>query len=452
MEKEDSNHAGRGGIRLSVLMSVMVAIISALAVTLLMSAFGNVTAHEHLQEATEQYIVSQRDASDMMNGSDYLTEQVRMFTISGELSYAENFFKEVNQTRRREKALESIRDYFMDSESYGYLEAAMLSSTELEKLERYALRLAAEGYGIAPDTLPQELQGIALEADDLSLSPDMQIRNAQLMVFSDEYLSEKETISQNVKGCMEALTQSTRDGQIASNANAIRFMRWQTIITLFMLLALAALAVLSVLLIFRPIRHYVALIHKGKTLPENGVYELRFLAGAYNESVKRSEQQKQRLAYDATHDPLTGLLNRAVFEKLRSRCTRPDNAMLIIDVDRFKTINDRCGHDAGDRALIKVSQLLQSHFRAEDYVCRIGGDEFAIVMVYSNSTMRDVVKAKIDAINRELGEGNDDLPPFSLSVGVAFGDRENPSDDIFKDADAMTYRVKSSGGCGCAFY
>ena len=452
MEKEASNRAGRRGVRISVLISVTVAIISILAVTLLLSAFGNVAVHKRLQEATERYIISQRDASDMMNGSDYLTEQVRMFTICGELSYAENFFTEVNQTRRREKALESIRNYILDSESSGFLEAAMLSSTELETLERYVMRLAAEGYGIAPESLPQELKSITLKEEDRSLAPDMQIRHAQLLVFSEEYLSAKATIRQNVQDCMEVLTKSTQDEQIASNDSAILFMRWQTIFTLFMLLALAGLAVLSILLIFRPLRRYVALIHNGQTLPEDGVYELRFLAGAYNESVRRSEQKEQRLAYDATHDPLTGLLNRAVFEKLRSRCTRPDNAMLIIDVDRFKTINDRCGHDAGDRALIKVSQLLQSHFRAEDYVCRIGGDEFAIVMVYSNSTMRDVVKAKIDAINRELGEGNDDLPPFSLSVGVAFGDRENPSDDIFKDADAMTYRVKSSGGCGCAFY
>ena len=126
--------------------------------------------------------------------------------------------------------------------------------------------------------------------------------------------------------------------------------------------------------------------------------------------------------------------------------------MLIIDVDRFKTINDQYGHDVGDRALCLVAALLQQNFRAEDYICRIGGDEFSVIMVHANSSMRDLVEEKIRRINEILKTPKDGLPPISLSVGVAFGDRENPTDDIVKDADTALYRAKSTHRGSCEFY
>ncbi|MBQ4257732.1 MAG: GGDEF domain-containing protein, partial [Clostridia bacterium] len=129
-----------------------------------------------------------------------------------------------------------------------------------------------------------------------------------------------------------------------------------------------------------------------------------------------------------------------------------DNALLIIDLDKFKTINDQYGHDIGDRALCRVASLLQERFRAEDYICRIGGDEFAVIMVHADSSLGNLVKEKIRGINETLKIPQDGLPPLSLSVGVAFGDRGNPTEDIFKDADTALYRTKSVRPGGCEIY
>ena len=73
-------------------------------------------------------------------------------------------------------------------------------------------------------------------------------------------------------------------------------------------------------------------------------------------------------------------------------------------------------------------------------------------MLNANSSLRELVEGKISRLNEKLGLAEDGLPPISVSVGVAFGDRENPTDDFYKDADSALYRVKESGGRNCAFY
>ena len=93
-----------------------------------------------------------------------------------------------------------------------------------------------------------------------------------------------------------------------------------------------------------------------------------------------------------------------------------------------------------------MAALLQESFRAEDYICRIGGDEFVVIMVHTGSALRETIEGKIRRINERLQTPVDGLPPMSLSVGVAFGDRENPGDDIF------LYRTKSARLGGIEFY
>ena len=131
---------------------------------------------------------------------------------------------------------------------------------------------------------------------------------------------------------------------------------------------------------------------------------------------------------------------------------REHMALILIDVDKFKEVNDNYGHAVGDRVLRRVADILRSSFRSVDILCRIGGDEFAVVMTRVNSSVKQIVRSKIDRANEMLQHPVDDLPPVSLSVGVAFSDRKNPQGDIFRDADTALYKVKNGGRKGCAFY
>ena len=440
------------GIHLDYVNWAMFVIATILAVALLVSTVRTSAGYKSLEEATELYIAIQQDTADMQASSDYLTDQVRTFVVTGSRVHAENYFEEVNVTRRRDKALENLEAYLAGTQTYYYLSTALSASNELMTAELYAMRLAIEGRGQNVADYPAELAAVHLTAADRALSAEQKLAYAEELVFNDSYQDYKARISDNVSRCSKALIEATRTEQRQSSERLRIQLRNQELLIVVMLVLAFALVFLTSSLMIRPIRRYVASVIKEEELPEEGAYELRFLSRTYNEIYRQNQSHRERLNYDATHDSLTGLLNRSVFEKLRTRCQEHGNAMILIDVDHFKQINDGYGHDIGDRALVKVARLLQENFRAEDYVCRIGGDEFAVIMVHAGSALRGLVEEKIRHLNTLLAEGGDGLPPLSLSAGVAFCDRENPGEDIYKDADIAMYRVKKDSRCGVAFY
>lgn len=193
---------------------------------------------------------------------------------------------------------------------------------------------------------------------------------------------------------------------------------------------------------------------KGETFPVVGAEELQVLAETYNKVYEENQEAQMLIRHKAEHDPLTDLLNRGSFEKLLRIYEEGDSpfALIMVDVDYFKTVNDTCGHAAGDDTLKKIASLLTTTFRSSDYVCRIGGDEFAVIMVEMTSDLRYTIQEKIDAANEALQQADDGLPKVSLCVGVAFSDRENPTGTIFEDADRALYQRKAHGKAGCDFY
>lgn len=223
------------------------------------------------------------------------------------------------------------------------------------------------------------------------------------------------------------------------------------------LLVLLILAVLGEVLFMTmrvgvPLSRLVDTMHRQQTAEPDGAAELQFVTRTYNEILEENMIARQRLSYEATHDPLTGLFNRSGYDMFMENADREHIALLIIDVDNFKTINDTYGHDEGDRILKKVAEVLLQSFRSVDCVCRLGGDEFVVVMTRADSSMSRLVMDKIAAANSILLHPEDGLPETSLSVGVAFSDRKDPAGNIFKDADTALYKVKQQGRCGCVVY
>jgi diguanylate cyclase (GGDEF)-like protein/PAS domain S-box-containing protein len=158
---------------------------------------------------------------------------------------------------------------------------------------------------------------------------------------------------------------------------------------------------------------------------------------------------------DAFRDPLTGLANRAVFldrlDRLFLMAQRRDGyrfAILFVDLDRFKIVNDTLGHLAGDELLTTVARRLESCLRQEDSVARLGGDEFGILLD-SVEDVRDSTRVA-ERINQELA-----LPirigprevAASASIGIAFSDQSHDRPgQVLADADAAMYRAKAGGG------
>ena len=170
--------------------------------------------------------------------------------------------------------------------------------------------------------------------------------------------------------------------------------------------------------------------------------------------ISARKSTEERLRHDAMHDPLTNLPNRAYFlDQLRRSMERSRRhsdymaAVLFMDLDRFKIVNDSLGHQSGDAMLLSISQRLESCLRAGDVVARFGGDEFAVLLEDMNGINDAIMVA--NRVQKEL------TLPFvlqgvevftSASIGIAL---VNPSytlpEDLLRDADTAMYRAKSSG-------
>ena len=186
------------------------------------------------------------------------------------------------------------------------------------------------------------------------------------------------------------------------------------------------------------------------------VYGLIFnkeLAKEINDNLFESLRAEEVMKYKAEHDALTGVFNRAGFDRIISLLKKEyfPLAFALIDVDSFKMINDTYGHEVGDKVLAKTARMLDRAFCSSDIVFRLGGDEFCVVFNNITADKKDFIIRKIQGINESLQNPIDGLPPVSLSMGVAFSLR-GYRDALFNDADRALYEIKKCGKCGVYFY
>lgn len=169
------------------------------------------------------------------------------------------------------------------------------------------------------------------------------------------------------------------------------------------------------------------------------------------------EAIKDRLAYEAAHDVLTDLPNRRRFhEELERMCGRgrPGDlvSVLFLDLDGFKEVNDRYGHDRADDLLVKVAKRLRSCIRPGDIVARVGGDEFTVMLTRLESPAPAIeVAERVCELLTEPFELGGSTVRVSTSIGIALGpaDRAAPS-DLVRRADVAMYRAKRQGKAGWA--
>jgi diguanylate cyclase (GGDEF)-like protein/PAS domain S-box-containing protein len=179
----------------------------------------------------------------------------------------------------------------------------------------------------------------------------------------------------------------------------------------------------------------------------------RRMAGSQTDITARKNTE-ERMLHEALHDALTGLPNRALLLDRLQRCLVQCHrrgaapcAVLFVDLDRFKNVNDSLGHAIGDRLLVEVARRLSLCVRPADTVARLGGDEFAILLEHLESR-----QAGIDIVDRLLASLSESMMieehelVTTASIGLVWGDAlyENP-EDLLRDADAAMYHAKERG-------
>ena len=174
-----------------------------------------------------------------------------------------------------------------------------------------------------------------------------------------------------------------------------------------------------------------------------------FLARSILYAIERKRAQ-ERLTYLAQHDQLTGLINRALF---RDRLIHP-LAIMLLDLDRFKAVNDTLGHDVGDQLLKLVATRLLECVREVDTVARMGGDEFTAILEGISGVADVLVVAKriVESISTPF-----EIGPHRISIGVSIGITLYPLDDedideLLRHADKAMYAAKQQGGSRFHFH
>ncbi|MNZ38158.1 putative diguanylate cyclase YfiN [compost metagenome] len=195
-----------------------------------------------------------------------------------------------------------------------------------------------------------------------------------------------------------------------------------------------------------------------RRVPEAQIAELNELGNDFNALLDELESwqshlqsENESLAHQASHDSLTGLPNRAFFEGRLSRTLRNASkyrehmALLFLDSDNFKDINDSHGHAAGDEVLVSVATRVRAQLRENDLVARLGGDEFAVLLtpLHSREDAQRIAEKIIASMRLPIRLGEGQSIVTSLSVGIAFfpDDGQTPS-DLLNAADAAMYQAK----------
>lgn len=197
---------------------------------------------------------------------------------------------------------------------------------------------------------------------------------------------------------------------------------------------------------------------RGYHLPADGRAPRRLCALVFD--VSDSKAAQDRIAYLAWHDTLTGLANREQLQHLlraRLEAARQEGrqlALLFIDLDRFKTINDTLGHHVGDDVLKLCAQRLQDHIRSSDLVARLGGDEFVVVLgdVDDVEVVGRLGEKLLDVLSRPMQVHGRELH-VSASLGISLCPKDGESvAELMRHADAAMYRAKAAGRRTLAFY
>ncbi|MBM4367024.1 MAG: EAL domain-containing protein [Deltaproteobacteria bacterium] len=236
------------------------------------------------------------------------------------------------------------------------------------------------------------------------------------------------------------------------------------------LISVVSLGSLGILLDLRVMRRlarlseFAARIRQGRAegarLPVEVGDEIDDLAASVNALLDQVERSTAQLRHDALHDPLTGLANRSLLsdrlDVALARAARkpgPGLALLFLDLDRLKSINDHLGHAAGDHFIASVAGRLRGAVRGGDTVARIGGDEFAVLLDDVSDTSTALLRANtiLAAVRAPLDYQGRSYE-LTASVGVSFPRADRDRDRLIRDADTAMYHAKQEGRDRVAAY
>ena len=351
----------RKGLSLRTTSTLLMIVSLLITIGLIVTGIRTFNSFRDMKKATEDHIELTDAAEELMDASDYLTDEVQLYTVMGDRRHMDNYFAEAKVNLRREHALSTMKARIPDSEALQDLMEGMRESVALMDRECYAMRLMADAAG--EKDLPDDVENVKINAANRALTKEEKIDLARNMVHDDEYYTQKNKIRTNMAECVNEIKESTLAIQMEMENRTNRNMIWMSILIALQMVAFLLMLWVTTQLGINPVLRAVEYIRKGQKLPILGASEYRYLAGTYNVMYNAYKKSLEQMNFQASHDELTGVYNRAGYEVILSGLELETTAMLLFDADVFKSINDQFGHETGDKILKKISDALVKCFR-----------------------------------------------------------------------------------------
>lgn len=443
------------GIKVRVLNGLIISLISLLCIFTFITSFRLSKRYARYIHSSDVFFACTEAANSFTQGSNYLTQMTGYFVSNMNSLYLFNYFNELENVRSREMAIEVIKNSNVDRYVLENFKTAIEESTELSKYEIYAMKLISETdeFKRTDQNLPVQMDKYSLSEEDLRLSDSQKIQKARELVFGDGYYELKKMINSHNAMAISNLLSDSETKRRKSATLLEKLLKQDRILLVVILLLNITSYLIIMLLLIGPLRSVISKISSGKKLDSHGAYEFKYLVATYNQLLEKNMANEDLLKYKAEHDGLTGLINRGAFTHLTNVLSYSEDsiAMLLIDVDKFKEVNDGFGHVVGDEVLKRVAGVLSEYFRTTDYVSRIGGDEFAVLMPNPGDSPYKLIGGKLSLIQEALKQSDGDGPCVSLSVGVSISPK-GYSEVLYENADKALYYVKRNGRDSFAFY
>ena len=435
--KASKRHVSIRGVHLRTLtFALALSAVAIVSIVLTLSMLNN------LRNSYRRYQVCSEAADELMSASDELTTQARSYVTTGKEVYLNEYLDEVYIRQHRNEAIGILERETEGDEALMDLTSALTQSNQLATIELYAMRVAAEAYGLRP--MPESLLRTHISPEDEALSDAEKLELSKNMVLGEDYDTVKSTVIQNVSECTNDLIKTLEQREHEEERNLAAVLTAQGIIVALLVGIVAYDTVMNNRFVISPLSSILTHIQNNEPLEEVGSSELMGVVESYNLMYEKNRERTELLKHKAETDGLTGLYNRGSYDQLLAYNDK-DVSLLIMDVDLFKTINDTYGHSTGDEVLKKVAASLVEHFRTTDYPCRIGGDEFAVLMTNMSNVPRTIITHKLDCIAEDLVNTSDGLPRVTLSIGIALSNELPENFDLYHAADKALYEAKRSG-------
>ena len=265
------------GIKIRSMNVKMIILSCVLYIILLLATINAAGQYRTMVSNTEDYIACEQYASLVQEGSDYLTEQVRLYTVTKDPQYMEAYFTEVYATRRRDMALEKIQAFGGNDSALAYLQTAHENSNKLMEQEIYAMRLTAAAEKTDEGELAEDVRNMALTALDADLSPEEMTAKAQDMVFGTAYQEAKESIMSNISCFIDGIMGDTMGKQQDSAQALKKTMTGQQILISILFAENILTFLLISILVVKPLDIYIENIGEKERLQITGSYEFKYL-------------------------------------------------------------------------------------------------------------------------------------------------------------------------------